>query len=95
MRTTSKGIASKKILSDEDMDAIESLTETKIEEAIENIIYANFDINPKRIGKDNLGCEYCNFKDICFRTEKNIIDLKEYKNMEFLGSDLNDTNKTE
>ena len=48
-----------------------------------------FDINPKKIGNDNLGCEFCKFKDICFRTEKNIVDLKEYKNLEFLGGDDN------
>ena len=40
---------------------------------------------------NNLGCKYCKFKDICFVTEKNIQNLKEYKNMEFLGGDQDDT----
>ncbi len=95
MRTTSKGIATKKILSDEQMDTLEEITEQKIEEAITNILNANFSINPKRIGMDNLGCKYCEYKDICFMTEKNIENLKEYKNMEFLqGGDNDDTEET-
>ena len=94
MRTTSKGIASKKILNDEKIDKLEKITEEKIDEAINGILDASFDINPKRIGMDNVGCKYCDFKDICFFTEKNMINLKEYKNMEFLGGEDNDTNET-
>ena len=45
---------------------------------------ANFMINPKRIGNDNVGCQYCHYRDICFMSEKDIVDLKEYKNLEFL-----------
>lgn len=87
MRLTSTGFGTKKVLDDEKIEKLISITNTKIDEAISNISDANFDINPKRIGTTNKGCEYCNFRDICFSTEKNIIDLKEYKNMEFLGGD--------
>ena len=41
---------------------------------------------------NNVGCEFCGFKDICFMKEEMIEHLKEYKNMEFLGDDDNDTN---
>ena len=91
MKTTSKGLSTKKILNDEKIEKLINLTEEKINEAIKEISNANFEINPKRIGMDNLGCAYCEFKDICFRTEKNIVNLKEYKNIEFLGGDENDT----
>ena len=94
MRTTSKGLASKKVLDDVKIDKLESITEKKIDEAIDGIIKANFSINPKRVGMDNLGCKYCSFKDICFYTEANIENLKEYKNMEFLGGSDNDTSET-
>lgn len=94
MRTTSKGLASKKVLNDEQIDTLEKITEDKIEEAIDNILASSFEINPKRIGMDNLGCKYCSFKDICFFTEKNIVNLKEYKNMDFLGGDQDDTKET-
>ena len=84
MRTNAKGIASKKILDDIQIDKLASITDDKIEEVIDAIMDASFDINPKRIGMDNIGCKYCKFKDICFMNEVDIINLEEYKNMEFL-----------
>ena len=84
MRTNAKGIASKKILDDIQIDKLASITDDKIEEVINAIMDASFDINPKRIGMDNIGCKYCKFKDICFMNEADIINLEEYKNMEFL-----------
>lgn len=83
MKTTSKGISSKRVLTDEQINQLEQITEQKIEEAITNIINANFEINPKRVGMDNLGCKYCQFKDVCFMNETNIVQRTEYKNMEF------------
>jgi len=94
MKTTSKGLGTKKVLNNEQIDKLEEITETKINEAIQEIINANFKINPKRIGMNNLGCKYCQFKDICFYTEKDIENKKEYKNMEFLGGEENDTKET-
>lgn len=94
MRTTSKGLGTKKVLNNEQIDTLAKITEEKINNAIDNIIDANFKINPKRVGMNNLGCQYCDFKDICFFNEKNIENLKEYKNMEFLGGDFDDTQET-
>lgn len=91
MRTTSKGLGTKKVLRNDQIEVLESITEEKIDGAIESILKANFDINPKRVGMNNLGCKYCSFKDICFFTESNIKNLKEYKNMEFLGGECDDT----
>lgn len=84
MRTTSTGLGTKKVLDDEKIDALSHLAEEKIKEAMKGIIHAHFSINPKRIGNNNVGCKYCHYKDICFMNEKNIVDLKEYKNLEFL-----------
>ena len=94
MRLTSKGISSQKLLDDIQIEKLVDITKEKINNSIKEICSANFDINPKRIGMDNVGCKYCNFKDICFKTEKNILTLKEYKNMEFLGGEDNDTTET-
>ena len=94
MKTTSKGLSTKKVLDDVKIDKLIAITEEKINESIQEILNANFSINPKRVGMDNLGCQYCNFKDICFMNEKNIVNFKEYKNMDFLGSEENDTIKT-
>ena len=38
-----------------------------IKNIIDNIRNGNFDINPKKIGDKNYGCEFCKYKDICFR----------------------------
>lgn len=92
MKTNSKGISSKKVLDDNKIEKLANITENKINEAIDNILEANFKVNPKKIGMDNVGCEFCQFKDICFMKEEMIENLKEYKNMEFLGDDEDDTN---
>lgn len=73
-----------KVLSNSDMDALTSIVEEKIDMGISNITNACFDINPKRIGMNNLGCENCKYNDICYRKEKDIVNLKEYKDLEFL-----------
>ena len=84
MSTTSSGFRTKKVLSDDEIDKLYQITESKIDNAIHEITNANFTINPKRIGMNNIGCQFCTYKDICFMSEKDIINLKEYKKMEFL-----------
>ena len=49
-----------------------------------------FDINPKQVGyaPDSLvGCKFCKFKDICFMDNKDIVILKEEKDLSFLGGE--------
>ena len=33
-------------------------------------------INPKKIDNKNIGCEYCEFRDVCFRKENDIVILE-------------------
>ena len=89
MRTKSDGefYSYAKVLNDKEINNLIKLVEEKINEAYTNIINSNFDINPKQIGFDNIGCEFCKFKDICFKTEKDIIRLKEMNYKEFLGEE--------
>lgn len=90
LKLSSKGFyAYSKVITNNTIDKLLTLTEDKINSSAKNILDAQFMINPKRIGVNNLGCEFCAFKDICFHTEKDIVNLKEYKNMEFLGGDDN------
>ena len=51
---------------------------------IKSIKDNHFDINPKYVGKENLGCEFCKFKDICYMTNKDIVYLQEIKDLSFL-----------
>ena len=89
LKTTKTGFYSHaKMINDEQIEKLINLVDNKIEEARDNILNTNFEINPKKVGKVNLGCEYCNFKDICYMEPKDIVELKEYKNIEFLGGEI-------
>lgn len=88
LKMSSKGFyAYSKVLDNFTLDKLLIMTDDKIKSSAKSILDVQFSINPKRIGTNNLGCEFCSFKDICFHTEKDIVNLKEYKNMEFLGDD--------
>jgi len=89
LKTSSKGFyAYSKILNNEQINNIISLVDEKINTAIDEILDVKFDINPKRIDNVLKGCEYCKFKDICYRKEEDIINLKQISYKEFLGGDL-------
>lgn len=88
LKVTNNGFASySKVIDNDKIDKLIDVVDDKIDEAIADIKEAKFDINPKRIGKVNYGCEFCKFKDICFMKENDVVNLKEYKNLEFLGGD--------
>lgn len=90
MKMSSKGFYSyAKVINDEAIDKLIDIVDKKIDTAINEILDGNFEINPKRIGNKNIGCEFCKFKDLCFMNEKDIVNLKEYRDLEFLGSDTN------
>lgn len=58
-----------KLLSNEDIKLIIARCEDVINKAIKAIRNSEFNINPKVIDDKNIGCMYCNFKDICFMTK--------------------------
>lgn len=88
LKTSNKGFyAYSKIINEDTLNRLVSMTEEKIIEAKDNILEANFTINPKKIGNKNLGCEFCKFNDICYHSEKDIVSLKEYKDLSFLGGE--------
>ena len=91
MKTTQKGFyAYSKVLNKEQIKKLISIVDEKIDEASLKIINGEFEINPKRINGNLVGCEFCKYNDICYRKEEDIIDLEEDKNYSFLGSDIND-----
>lgn len=73
-----------KVLSSSDIDKITKIIEDKIKENAESISNRNFTINPKRQENDLIGCKFCKFNDICFKKEEDIVDIKKYKDLEFL-----------
>jgi len=89
LKESSKGFyAYSKLLDNEQINNIVNLVDDKIDSAIDDILSCKFGINPKRIDNVLKGCEYCCFKDICYRKEEDIINLKQVSYKEFLGGDI-------
>lgn len=82
LRTSSKGFyAYSKIINDEEIDILNKVVETKIKEASMDILDSKFDINPKEMNNEVIGCKFCKYKDICFMKAKDTVTLKEVKNI--------------
>ena len=78
-----------KLLTKNQMDNLYNLVDKKIDETRDSILNADFEINPKRIGFDNVSCKYCKYKDICYMNQSNINILNEIKDLDFLGGEEN------
>lgn len=78
-----------KTLTNSEISKITNIVDDKIDEAIKNIKDNNFEINPKHIGKENVGCAFCKFRDICYMNNKDVVYLEEIKDLSFLGGDDN------
>lgn len=78
-----------KLLTKNQMVKLEELVNNKIDNARDEILNANFEIDPKRIGFNNVSCKFCKFKDICYMNENNIKILEEIKDLNFLGGEEN------
>ena len=79
--------ATSKVLSNDSINNLITLAQTKVSECINGVVSARFDINPKNIGGKNVGCEYCDYKDICFMKNKDIVYLDKKDINEFLNVD--------
>ena len=66
-----------KVISNENLDNMYNLVESKIKENLEDILNAKFDINPKIYKEKNISCEYCKYKDICYKTYNDTIIIEE------------------
>ncbi len=88
MKMSSKGFYSyAKVLNRKQIEKLTEVVDNNINNAIDGIMDAKFDINPKRVGQTNLGCEFCSYKDLCYMNEKNIVNLEEHTDLDFLGED--------
>ncbi|MCF7626064.1 PD-(D/E)XK nuclease family protein [Holdemanella sp. SCCA2] len=82
LRTSSKGFYYySKMINDEEIDTLYNVVDSKIKEASMSILDSKFDINPKEMNNENIGCSFCKYKDICFMKPKDTIKLKEVKNI--------------
>ena len=74
MKTSKNGFYSYcKVLDKEEIDNIITSTDEMIDKVIDNILEADFSINPKVIDGENVSCKFCEYRDICFRRENDIV----------------------
>ena len=76
-----------KTISDDTMYQLINYTKNKIEEARDSILEGDFSINPKIYEQKNISCEFCSFKDLCYKEEKDIIYLDKVEDLSFLGGE--------
>ncbi len=78
-----------KVIDELTINNLINLVDKQIKEGFKNIMAAEFQINPKQIGKNCEGCKNCTYNDICFKSEKDTVELTEYKNLEFMNNQTN------
>lgn len=64
----------KRMLDDTKIDELIQKTESKIQDTIKDVLDSKFDINPK-YDDGNIGCEFCQFRDLCYRTESDFVKI--------------------
>lgn len=81
MKTTNNGFYKySKVLTGEEMDEMAILADNMIDKVIDGILDCDFDINPKVINGSNESCKLCEYRDICYQREKDIVYInKEVK----------------
>lgn len=76
-----------KLLTRNEEKTIIDYTEKIIYKTLDNILDGNFKINPKKINFNDVSCSYCKYKDLCYRTEGDYINLEKQEDLSFLGGD--------
>lgn len=85
MKYTDKGFSRfSKVLSDNDVYHIITYTKKEIIKDMNEILQGDFNINPKIYDGKDISCEYCNFKDICYKSQKDVVYLDKVTDLSFL-----------
>ena len=79
--------ATKKVLSNDTLYDLLAYTKNYISNETDNILSADFTINPKVYSNVNISCAFCSFKDICYMKEKDLVYLEKQNDLSFLGGD--------
>lgn len=74
LKTDGEFYSYSKVIDENKIDELVNLVSNKIDDAINEIKNSNFAINPKKIKNTNVSCEYCEYKDICYMNNNNIIN---------------------
>lgn len=76
-----------KLLTKEEEKNIIDYTEKIIYKTLGNILDGDFPINPKKINFNDVSCSHCKYKDLCYRTEDDYINLEKQEDLSFLGGE--------
>ena len=88
MKVSSKGFYPySKVLSKDEISKLIDIVNNNVLSCISEVKHANYSINPKRIGDKMKGCQFCHYKDICFYTERDVVNLSEKSLEEVFGGE--------
>ena len=76
-----------KVIDDEEIIDLVKYTKNIINDNVDDIIKGEFTINPKIYNNKNISCEYCNFKDVCYKKDDDNIYLDKVEDLSFIGGD--------
>ena len=76
-----------KVMDEETKDQLIEYTKDYIDKTTDKILDGKFPINPKYYNGKNISCEFCDFKDICFSKEKDMLYLEKVEDLSFLGGE--------
>ena len=83
--------ADARVFKESDFEKFLQVIENNINEVVKSIENCDFRINPKKYygtkSDDIKGCEFCNFKDVCYMTAKDIKMLKKEELKDILGDE--------
>lgn len=85
MKYTEKGFYHyAKVLNDKEVYDMIRYTKKQIEKSMNEILDGDFTINPKVYDGKNISCEFCSFKDICYKAQKDTVYLDKVEDLSFL-----------
>ena len=76
-----------KVISDEEIIDLVKYTKDIINRNVDDIIKGDFTINPKIYNGKNVSCEYCSFRDVCYKKDDDNIYLDKVDDLSFLGGE--------
>lgn len=79
-----------RLIDDNTFEKLLKATDEKIKGAISSIKAGNFTINPKKNNQYD-SCTYCQYRDLCFSSDKDYVQIEKYEKFSFLGGN-DDTN---
>ena len=77
-----------KLIDDNTMFNMIKFVDKHIKDKTEEILNADFKIDPKVYDGKNISCRFCTFKDLCFMKSNDIKYLDKVEDLDFLGGDM-------